>query len=172
MLKLSLLRHGKSAWDDPKLQDHDRPLARRGRAAAEEIGAYMAAHGPKPDLVLCSSAVRARQTLNLVLVRLGAPAPKVTIEPALYLATPTTMLASVRRTAGHVRHLAVIGHNPGMHALALDLTGSGERREIASMAMKYPTCALAVLTFEIDDWADVRPASGRLELFVVPRSLA
>lgn len=172
MLTLSLLRHGKSAWDDPKLDDHERPLARRGRVAAEEMGAYIAAHGLRPDLVLCSSAVRTRQTLNQMLIQLGPPAPKTVIERALYLATPTTMLACVRRTASEAQHLMLIGHNPGMHALALDLAGSGLRRDIASMAIKYPTCALAVLTFEAEDWAEIRPAAGRLLLFMPPRSLA
>lgn len=172
MLTLSLLRHGKSAWDDPTLDDHERPLAQRGKSAAEEMGAYMVAHGLRPDLVLCSSAVRTRQTLNQVLARLAAPAPKVAMEPALYTATPTSMLACIRGTAPEVRHLAIIGHNPGMHALALDLTGSGLRRDIASMAVKFPTCALAVLTFEADNWTDIRPAAGRLVRYVLPRSLA
>lgn len=172
MLTLSLLRHGKSAWDDPRLDDHDRPLAKRGRIAAAEMGAYIAAHGLKPDLLLCSDAVRARQTLKLVLDCFGAPTPKAKIEPELYLATPTTMLDHVHRTANDVRHLTIIGHNPGMHALALDLTGRGQRRDIASMAVKFPTCALAVLTFQTDDWTKVRPATGHLELFTWPSGRA
>lgn len=172
MLTLSLLRHGKSSWDDPDLGDHDRPLAERGRAAARIVGDYMAEHGLVPELVLCSTAVRTRETLEILLSRLGPNAPETVIEAALYLAPATVMLGVIRETARTARHLLVVGHNPGMHALALDLTGSGLRREIASMAVKFPTCALAVLTFEADDWTEIRPAAGRLMLFVAPPTLA
>ena len=172
MLTLLLLRHGKSSWDDAELDDHERPLSARGRSAAEAMGAYLATHGPRPDFVISSSAVRARQTLDRVLLQLGPPAPGATIEPELYLAPASTMLDHVRRTGAEIRSLMLIGHNPGMHALALELTGSGLRRDIASMAIKFPTCGLAVLTFDTDAWTDVRPASGRLELFLPPRSLA
>ncbi len=172
MLTLSLLRHGKSAWDDPGLDDHDRPLARRGRDAAEAMGAWLHANGPRPDLVLCSSAVRTRQTLERLLIELRPPRPEVVIEPALYLATATAMLALVRKVRPDVCNLMIVGHNPGMHALALDLTGTGLRRDIASMAMKFPTCGLAVLTFAVEAWSEVRPASGQLVKFLPPRSLA
>lgn len=136
------------------------------------MGTYLAMHGPRPDFVISSSAVRARQTLDRVLLQLGPPAPGVAVEPELYLATASEMLDRVRRAGAEIRNLMLIGHNPGMHALALELTGNGLRRDIASMAVKFPTCGLAVLTFETDDWANVRPASGRLELFLPPRSLA
>ncbi|MCL4767705.1 MAG: histidine phosphatase family protein [Hyphomicrobiaceae bacterium] len=172
MLTLSLLRHGKSSRDDPEPDDHQRPLASHGRADAEAVGAYIAAHGPRPELMLCSSAIRARQTLEIVLQELGAPAVDVVLEPALYLAPATAMLACLRQTAGQVRSVLLVGHNPGMHALALELTGSGLRRDIASMATKFPTCGLAVLTFETEDWALVRPAAGRLALFLHPGWLA
>ncbi len=169
MLTLSLLRHGKSSWDeDGELEDHERPLTRRGRSAARAMGAYIAAHGPRPDRVLCSSAARNRQTLDEVLTELGSPAPDVAVEPELYLAPATAMLDHVRRTGAGVRSLMLIGHNPGLHALALELTGCGLRRDIASMAVKFPSCGLAVLTFEASDWAEVRPASGRLVLFLPP----
>lgn len=172
MLTLSLLRHGKSSWDDCDLDDHERPLSERGRTAAEIIGDHIAGHGLMPDHIICSSALRAHETLQIVLSRLGLPSPETTLEPSLYLATATGLLGIVRQTARTVRHLLVIGHNPGMHALALDLTGSGLHRDITSLALKFPTCALAVLTFEADDWAEVRPAAGRLTLFVAPSALA
>lgn len=172
MLTLLLLRHGKSSWDDAGLDDHERPLSARGRRAAEAMGAYLTTHGPRPDFVISSSAVRTCQTLDRVLLQLGPPTPGVAVEPELYLATASAMLDRVRRTGTEIRSLMLIGHNPGMHALALELTGNGLRRDIASMAIKFPTCALAVLTFETGDWPNVRPASGRLELFLQPRSLA
>lgn len=172
MLTLSLLRHGKSSWDDPDVDDHERPLAERGRNAARDIGGVIGARRPPPDLVLCSSALRARETLEIALAQRGSATPEVVIQELLYLAPATVLLGLVRKTARTVRHLLIVGHNPGLHALALDLTGCGLRRDIASMALKFPTCALAMLTFEADDWAEVRPAAGRLALFVAPGSLA
>jgi phosphohistidine phosphatase len=172
MVTLSLLRHGKSSWEDSDLSDHDRPLAAIGRRAAADVGAYIASHDLIPDLILCSSALRARETLDCILPKLGSHKPKVEIEPALYLAPATRMLHVVRQTPASVRHLLLLAHNPGLHGLALDLTGRGLRRDIASMAMKFPTCALAVLTFETDNWHDVHPAAGHLDRFVAPRSLA
>lgn len=169
MLTLSLLRHGKSSWDDPDLDDRERPLAERGREAARIMRDTIAARCLPPDLVLCSSALRARETLEIAISESDPAAPQVVIEEALYLAPATVLLGLVRKTARTARHLLIVGHNPGLHALALDLTGHGLRRDIASMAVKFPTCALAVLTFESDDWAEVRPAAGRLALFVAPR---
>ena len=104
--------------------------------------------------------------------RLGSLQPEIALEPALYLATPTAMIGIIRETARSVRHLMIIGHNPGLHALALDLTGSGLRRDITSMAVKFPSGALAVLTFEENDWTEIRPAAGRLVQFVATRSVA
>lgn len=172
MLTLSLLRHGQSSWDDPDLNDHERPLSKHGRNAAEIISDYIAEHGLVPDYILCSTAVRARETLDVLLSRLGSLQPEIVLEPALYLATPTAMLGIIRETARSVRHLMIIGHNPGLHALALDLTGSGLRRDITSMAVKFPSGALAVLTFEENDWTEIRPAAGRLVQFVATRSVA
>lgn len=172
MLTLSLLRHGKSSWDDPDANDHERPLAERGRQAARILADTIAAHGLVPDLVLCSSALRARETLDLVLPQRSRAATEVVVEGALYLAPATVVLGLVHKAARSVRHLMIVGHNPGLHALALDLTGCGLRRDIASLAVKFPTCALAILTFEADDWAEIRPAAGRLVLFVAPRSFA
>lgn len=172
MLTLSLLRHGKSSRDDTDLDDHERPLADRGRRAAASMGAYIAGHGLAPDLVICSSALRARETLDILLSQLAPPEPQTVIEPVLYMASASLMMQVIRQTATGVRHLLIVAHNPGLHGLALDLTGSGLRRDIASMAVKFPTCALAVLAFETDNWEDVRPAAGRLDRFVPARSLA
>ena len=172
MLTLSLLRHAKSSWDDPMLDDHDRPLNKRGMQAADMMGTYLAERKSKPDGILCSDAVRTRQTLKRVQPHFGTPSPKVIIDPELYLAPATAMLAQLRKTDAALRHVIMIGHNPGMQALALDLAGSGSKRDIATMAIKFPTCGLAVLTFEVDAGSEVRPAGGRLLEFVTPRSLS
>src|SRR5262249_11074132 len=125
MLTLSLLRHAKSSWDDPALEDFDRPLSKRGATAAPRMGAYMAAQGLAPDLVLCSPAVRARQTLDLVLSHLGS-GPTVTYEDALYLAAPSVLLARLHKVEAAARHVLIVGHDPGIQALAVELSSSGK----------------------------------------------
>lgn len=171
MLTLLLLRHAKSSWDDAELDDFDRPLAKRGTKAASAIGAFLAAHGLAPRLVLCSSSVRTRATLALVLSELPDPPPEVRYSDDLYLAMPDAILETLTKEAGTAATVMVVGHNPGMHALALTLSGDGSRKALADLAMKFPTAALAVVTFDAGKWAEVRPASGRLERFITPRGL-
>ena len=171
MLTLSLLRHAKSSWDDPSLKDFDRPLSERGENAAPRMGAYMAAQGLAPELVLCSPAVRARQTLDLVLPHLGA-GPTVVYEDRFYLAAPSVMLARVRRIEAKVRHVLIVGHDPGMQGLALELSGTGDAETLRSLAAKFPTAGLAVIRFKGRDWSKVGPGKGRLERFVAPKMLA
>lgn len=176
MLTLSLLRHAKSGWDDPDLDDVDRPLAARGRKAAPVVGAFMAANAIAPDLVMCSPSVRTRQTLDLVSQHL-AGSPKVVFDDALYLATGEALLARVQAVKGKgraaPRHVLVIGHNPGLQELALALTASqpehaADRR---AMAEKLPTCALVVLDFDAERWRDILPGGGRLRHYMTPKRL-
>ena len=169
MLTLMLLRHAKSRWDDPSLEDFERPLASRGREAAVRMGAYMARQKLAPDLILCSSAVRARQTLELVRPHLGNPATE--FADALYLATPAALLARVRKLGADVAAVMLIGHNPGLHTLAVSLSGGGEKAGLAALAAKFPTAALAVVTFATRDWPAIAPGSGRLAEFMAPKRL-
>lgn len=169
MITLSLLRHAKSAWDNPGLGDFDRPLAPRGEKAAPRMGRFMADHGVTPDLVLCSTAVRARQTLDLVLPKLVAP-PQVDYRRDLYGAGAGDMLMIVKDQIDAPDHIMLVGHNPGMHEFALGMTGTGDDEEVSSMAAKYPTAALAVIDFD-GRWDQVTPGLGRLRLFKRPREL-
>ena len=169
MLSLLLLRHAKSSWDDPALGDFDRPLAPRGEEAALRMGAYMAAHDLLPDLILCSTAQRARQTLKLVLRRLGAAVP-TQFADALYLATPAAMLACLGK-AGAAQRVMIVGHNPGMHRLAETLAERGDGKSLKALAAKFPTAALAVLTFDVGDWSGVATRGGHLADFMVPKRL-
>jgi phosphohistidine phosphatase len=171
MLTLSLLRHAKSNWDDPSLKDFDRPLAKRGESAGPRVGAYMAAQGLVPELVLCSPAVRARQTLDLVLPYLTG-GPTVVYEDSFYLAAPSVLLVRIRRIGAKVRHVMIVGHDPGMQGLALELSGTGKAETLQTLAAKFPTAGLAVIRFKARDWSKVGPAKGRLELFVTPKTLA
>lgn len=171
MLTLSLLRHGKSSWDDPRLEDHERPLAKRGTKDASRIGAYMAEHDLKPDLVLCSSAVRTRATLALLVNTWEGPPPAVQFDDELYLGPPTVLLSRLQTVKAQARHVLIIAHNPGLHVLALELIGSGNRKSIAALARGFPTATLAVLTFEASSWREVRATTGRLRFLASPGSL-
>ncbi len=172
MLTLLLFRHAKSDWGSPEQSDHERPLNKRGAKAAPVMGEYIAHHHLKPDHILCSDAVRTRATLALVLPELGTPAPHVTIDDALYLASAETILTRIRESAqpGDKR-IMVIGHNPGLHGLALTLVGEGDTDGIKHLAMKFPTAALAILKFDTDDWDEIKPAKGHLEAFVTPKEI-
>ena len=170
MLTLCLLRHAKSSWDDASIQDFDRPLAPRGEEAAPRMAAYMAAQGLQPELILCSPAVRARQTLALVLPKLAGQ-PSIEFEEGLYLASASALLARIRKVRGNTHCLLLVGHDPGMHGLAVELSGRGAPEDLKSLANKFPTAGLAVISFRVSQWSQVKPKAGRLEQFMTPRRL-
>src|SRR5262249_34469070 len=120
MLTLSLLRHAKSSWKDPTLADHDRPLNTRGMAEAPVMGKAMAKHGLDPDLVLCSTARRTRDTLALVLPELKTE-PKVIYEDGLYHGTSAEMLGILHGVGAGVGRVLLVGHNPELQEFGLDL---------------------------------------------------
>jgi len=171
MRRLMLLRHAKSDWTRPGTRDHERALAPRGREAAPRIGAYMAHHGLTPDLVLCSTATRARETWDLVAPAFAGP-PPVTYERLLYEAGANALLDVVKETKPGAHVLLLTGHNPGLHDFAQRLIASGDTDARQRLTEKFPTGALAVIDFAIDDWRKLHPRSGRLDRFVVPRALA
>jgi phosphohistidine phosphatase len=166
---LYLLRHAKSSWDDPGLDDRDRPLAPRGRRAAKRIAAHLRRSGIAPELVLCSPARRTRDTLERIATAL--PDPPVKFEPGLYAASEGHLLEVVQGVAPDVESLLVIGHNPGLHDLALSLAGRGDSDTLERLREKLPTGALATLTFTVTAWADVGPGEGELVGYVLPRQL-
>lgn len=171
MRRLMLLRHAKTESDAPSGEDIDRCLDERGRDDAAAIGAWMAARRLNADGVLVSTAVRARQTWDIVAPLLGdAPADAVAL-PALYLAEPADILRTIHCTAADVGRLLVIGHNPGLHELALMLSGDGAGDARARLHGNLPTCGLAVIDFDIADWRDAAFQRGRLEHFVSPKRL-
>lgn len=170
MLTLSLFRHGKSSWDMPSLKDFDRPLSERGQADVPRVGAYMAARKITPELVLCSPAVRTRQTLDLLVPHLGN-GPTVVYEDGFYLASPSALLKRVRQIESKMHHVMIVGHDPGLHGLALDLSGEGNPQELQALSGKFPTAGLAVIAFKARDWSGVKAGAGRLTLFITPRRL-
>lgn len=170
MRTLLLLRHAKSSWDQPALADVDRPLAARGQRAVPLVATYLKEHGWTPDLVLCSHAERVRQTWQLMTPILGEAIACKTLK-TLYLGAPSRLLEAVRRADDGRQTLMMIGHNPGLGRLAVDLSGSGPGKVLARMGDKFPTAGLAVIGFEVEHWADVAPGVGRLEAFVRPKDL-
>jgi phosphohistidine phosphatase len=168
---LVLLRHAKSAW--PGVPDQDRPLAGRGRRDAPAAGRWLRAAGLLPDLVVCSTAKRARQTWWLAAAELTGPGqnddgPAVVFEPRVYEASPAGLLGLVREVPDSVRTLLLVGHEPGMSGLALTLGGSAVPSEaLDRVRAKFPTSAIAVLSFT-GAWSGLGPGGARLIRFVTP----
>jgi phosphohistidine phosphatase len=174
MRRLMLLRHAKTENDAPSGRDQDRRLDNRGRSDAAEIGGWIARHPPFPDSVLVSHAIRAHQTWEIAWEAMKdlVLEPQVELTPELYGADPAQLLQAIREaSAADPKSLMLVGHNPGMHELALALAGSGDTTGRKALADNLPTSGLAVFDFEIDDWADVAFRRGRLVLFVSPKLL-
>ena len=163
MRRLHVLRHAKSSWDEPDLADHDRPLAPRGRKASARIAEHFANEAIAPELVLCSAALRTRETLAALLSVLAGDV-EIRLDESLYGAGVEQVLARVRETADAVSAVLVIGHNPTLHELALFLTGRLDALE------RFPTGALATLAF-VGPWAELGEGGAELESFIVPREL-
>ncbi len=183
MRRLMLLRHAKTETDAPSGRDEDRRLDDRGRRDAAELGGWIARHPPFPDSVLVSPATRAHQTWEIAwqaMKDLGkdlgkdlAPEPQVEFLPELYGADPSQLLQTVREASATAsRRLMLVGHNPGMHEMALALAGSGDVAGRKALADNLPTSGLAVFDFAVDDWADVAFRGGQLVLFVSPKLLS
>jgi phosphohistidine phosphatase len=168
MHRLHLLRHAKSGADD-SIDDRDRPLSRRGREAARRIGESLpGALGPL-DLVLCSTALRTRETAELVLAGFGA-LPPILYEDALYLAGPAALIRRLRRLEEDRDAVLVIGHNPGLHDVAVSLAATDSPRYRALAEGKFPTTARASFGVACA-WTDLNRSRHPLTDYVTPKSL-
>lgn len=170
MKTLYLMRHGKSAWDDAGLGDHDRPLAPRGFKAAAAVGRRLAQLGARPQLVLCSTAKRTSDTLDLVLEHLDAK-PTIERESGLYLCGPRVLSERIKDAPADVDSLLAVAHNPDLHAVALALASHGEDEHHVALAMKFPTAACAVFESDATRWRDIDAENTRLLEFILPRKL-
>ena len=157
MTRLILMRHAKSDWGDVALEDHERPLNKRGRRSATALGVWLREKGYSPDLVLCSTAERTQETHDLL--KLNVPA---TLRQDLYLAGPQVLWAAAR-DAQIDGTVLVLAHNPGIGALAAAVARPSPDH---SRFFDYPTGATLVL-----DVADFDSATGNLVDFTVPRDL-
>jgi phosphohistidine phosphatase len=169
MKNVYLLRHAKSSWDDLNVPDFQRPLAERGRETAPRIGEYMKSEGLLPDAVLCSGARRAVETWELIAPSLGSP--RVNIDDNLYMASPSSIIAWLKRLQPEIASVLLIGHNPGFEEVADRLVTDGKNKAIKRMRKKYPTGALAVMQFNVEGWPNVAEGTGYLERFIRPKDL-
>lgn len=168
MRRLMLLRHTKSAWPDG-VDDHDRPLAKRGLQAGPVMGNHMAREGLLPDLAIVSTALRTRQSWELVQPGLGEPVLK--FDARIYEAPTGAILDVIRETAGDIMTLLLVGHNPGLQELAVALISKANGNDLTRLQEKYPTGGLAVIDFDVADWTRLNAGAGKLERFVTPRTV-
>ncbi|CAM5631002.1 SixA phosphatase family protein [Streptomyces hirsutus] len=165
--RLVVLRHAKSAWPEG-VPDRDRPLAARGERDAPAAGRAIADTVGPPGLALCSTAVRARRTWELAAAEWDTP-PPVRYESRLYAAGVPALLAVVREAPAEVGTLLLIGHNPGLADLVLTLAGDGADDTLDRVRTKFPTSAVAVLSWRGADWSDLAPGAALLTAMTVPR---
>lgn len=170
MKRLSLLRHAKSSWEATGLTDHDRPLERRGERAALVMGRFIVQQRMVPDLVLCSTAVRAVETLALVATQ-WPDAPPTTFDRDLYLTGVAAIRRRVAQVDDEIAHVLVIGHNPDLQDLTLTLAAGNHVPLKRKAEHKFPTGALAVLHFSIDRWQALLKSQGTLCMVAAPRDL-
>ncbi|MCA8884312.1 MAG: histidine phosphatase family protein [Rhodobacteraceae bacterium] len=164
-LRLILLRHAKSSWDDHIDEDHDRVLNDRGRRSCDAIGPWLAGHGYVPDEVLCSTSLRTRETWDRLSAHLpGTPQPTLLSE--LYLADTHTLFNVLSEAAG--KCVALIAHNPGIGSFAARLLNA---RPAHPQFGRFPTLATLVADFDLPAWSDLAPHMGHARDFIVPREL-
>jgi phosphohistidine phosphatase len=162
MKKLLLLRHAKSSWADASLPDFERPLNERGMRAAPLIGKFMRAEKIRPDMVICSPAKRARETIALVL-EAAAIETELRYDERIYEATVSRLFEVISQIEDDKREVLLVGHNPGFENLLESLTGQTER---------MPTAALARIALNSDNWDEAAAKGGRLERLVKAKELA
>lgn len=166
MKTLLLLRHAKSSWKNPHLVDHDRPLNKRGRRDAPRMGRLLAEENLLPDLVLSSTAIRARTTAEMVAEAAGYDG-EIRLSSELYHASPESMLAALASLEEPLGRVLLVGHNPGVEHLLWVLTERDER---------CPTAALARISLDVDRWRDLNQSvsqarAARLERIWRPKEL-
>lgn len=164
---LILWRHAKAIEATDGMNDHDRPLSERGHGHAQHMADYMREQDMVPDYVLCSTSARTRQTLAAM-----QPVPPTQLENALYLASAGMLISQIQSCDDAVNRLMVIGHNPGLHQLALTLAATAKHQnEYALLQLKLPTSAVVVLDLAVQHWQDIAPLSCVLRHMATPELL-
>jgi phosphohistidine phosphatase len=168
---IHLLRHARTGQTDPGLDDFERPLSGRGQRACKALRRYLRMADVRPDLVLCSSSARSRETLERLLPVLG-DSVQVRFDRRLYTAGRLALSNRLRRLTDEVTSVLLVGHQPGIQALALELAGDGDPDAMARLESKFPSGALASLVVKGGEWSDIGPGSCELHSFVAPSDLA
>lgn len=164
MKTLFVIRHAKSSWNDPDLDDIDRPLNKRGKRNAPEMGKRLSAKGVKPDLLITSPAKRAATTAKKIAKALSYPKDQIVIDQTLYHGTNQEVINVIRNVSDEIGTLMIFGHNPGFTDLVNQLSGSS--------IYNIPTCGIAEIGFDIQSWNDIDKNKGRLIDFDYPKKVS
>jgi len=170
-MQLLLLRHAKSSWDDPGVEDAERPLNKRGIRAATEIGEHMLKHGLIPALTLCSPARRTRETWALVARELKQQPPTRFVTDIYDFGEGEALLEAIRREGTDSSPLLVVGHNPSLEGLAISLCDRDSGKLRTRMEKKFPTATLAVFEAKVGDWSQLSHGMARATDLVRPKDL-
>ncbi|GAA6212167.1 histidine phosphatase family protein [Hyphomicrobiales bacterium 4NK60-0047b] len=182
MLDLYILRHAKSSWKDESLEDFDRPLNKRGKLNAASMGEFLSGSVIQPDMVLCSTAKRCKQTLKLLLSSGFSPSQQKFLD-RLYLARADEIMNEIQSSSNLISSLMIIGHNPGLEDLVQKLIKDKTSSDYLSLLDKFPTCAFAQIQFNKDNgqlnknkgqfntgsWTKLAPNSGTLYCYLTPK---
>lgn len=161
MKRVYIIRHAKSSWKDPTLDDFDRPLKKRGKRDAPFMGKRLKAHHVLPDLILSSPAKRAAATAKIIAKEIGYPKKQIVYEPALYEAGIATLLGILRQLNENVQQAALFGHNPGLTSFAEYVSGA--------LIENIPTCGIFCVDFPADSWQEIGEGKGTVVFFDYPK---
>lgn len=170
MRTLIFLRHAKSSWALPGIDDFDRPLNERGNSAAPQMANWLVSESIKPDVIICSSAKRTQETLAHIEPLFGQHTVSI-MEPNLYLASSSTLFNCAAQLDDTLETAMLLAHNPGLHDAALTALTATSRRESGELRSRFPTCACAVISFPINRWSEIRADIGELNAYMTPRRL-
>ncbi len=169
MLRLYIMRHAKSSWAIPGARDFDRELNDKGLQDLTKISKYMKKEGISPEAILCSSAIRTRQTLDSIVSTFDKK-PETIYTERLYSSGVSEYIEIINSIQG-AKSLMIIGHNPMCGSLAISLPRSGPPDELEKIAYKYPTAAISIIDFDVESWEEVTKASGCLEKSIFPSEI-
>ena len=170
MKTIFLLRHAKSSWDNLNLDDFDRPLSNKGIKASKKIGNYLKTNKFVPDIIYCSTAKIAKQTWELTNIIIKKK-KNILYKDNLYMANLSEFMKIIKKTKNKFKNLMIVSHNPGIESLAIELSKNENNKFHQIINIKYPTGALAVIKFNLNDWGKINYKKGEIYEFIKPKEL-